>query len=91
LRSGWVARETTDFIIRASELGRYVFCAHAWWLGSVQGQPSTHWREMATGEKVHRRHGRRVRASATLARLAYLLLVLAGLAAALALLQGLWG
>ncbi|HIE38919.1 MAG TPA: hypothetical protein EYH30_03730 [Anaerolineales bacterium] len=86
-----MAGEATDRIIRASEVGRYVFCAHAWWLGSVEGIPSAHRREMAAGEATHRRHGRRVRASATLARLAYLLLALAALAAAVALLQALGG
>lgn len=80
-----MAGETTDRIIRASEVGRYVFCARAWWLGSVEGIPSAHRREMAAGEAAHHHHGRRVRASATLARLAYLLLALAALAAAIAL------
>ena len=74
-------------IIRASEVGQYVFCARAWWLGAVEGRPSAHRREMAAGEVAHRRHGRRVRGSVALARLAYLLLALAALAAAVALLH----
>ena len=64
-------------VIRASEIGRYVYCAHAWWLGSVQGVPSTHQREMATGEAAHLRHGRGVRTSLWLSRLAYIVLLLA--------------
>jgi hypothetical protein len=84
-----VAREKAERVIRASEIGRYVFCARAWWLGSVQGLPSAHRREMATGEAAHRRHGRRVQASASLARAAYLLLALALLAAVVALLRAL--
>jgi hypothetical protein len=74
-------------MIRASEVGRYAFCARAWWLGSVRGIPSAHAEEMKTGEAAHRRHGRRVRASVTLARLAYLLLALATLAAVFAILR----
>jgi len=80
-------RETTDRVIRASELAQYAFCARAWWLGSVEGRPSTHRREMAMGQATHRRHGYRVRASTILTRLAYLLLALAALTAVIALLH----
>ena len=66
-----------DHVIRASEVGRYVYCAHAWWLGSVQGLPSTHRQEMAAGEAIHARHGRGVKQSLWLSRLAYLALLLA--------------
>ena len=87
-----MARRGTDSrasgVIRASEVGQYAFCARAWWLGSVEGQPSTLQEEMATGETAHRRHGQRVRASVTLRRTAYLLLALALLAAAIAVWQG---
>lgn len=69
--------EQRDRVIRASEIGRYVYCARAWWLGSVQGLPSTHAREMAAGEAAHTRHGRRVRAFLWLNRLAYVVLVMA--------------
>jgi hypothetical protein len=70
--------EGHDRIIRASEIGRYVYCAHAWWLGSVEGLPSSHQREMAAGKVAHLRHGRRVRTSHWLSRLAYTVLLLAG-------------
>jgi hypothetical protein len=66
-----------DRIIRASEIGRYVYCARAWWLGSVRGLPSAHRREMALGEDVHLRHGQGVRASMALSRLACGVLLLA--------------
>ncbi len=75
----------SEQVIRASELAQYVFCAHAWWLGAVEGQPSAHRREMQTGEVAHRRHGRKVRTSVVLSRLAYLLLALAILIALVAL------
>lgn len=66
-----------DPIIRASEIGQYVYCAHAWWLARVEGRPSAHWREMAAGEAAHTRHGRRVRSAMWANRLAYILLMLA--------------
>jgi CRISPR/Cas system-associated exonuclease Cas4 (RecB family) len=64
-----------DRVIRASEIGQYAYCARAWWLGSVQGLPSTHRREMAAGEAVHLHHGRGVRTSLGLSRLAYIALI----------------
>ena len=64
-------------IIRASEIGQYAYCAHAWWLGSVEGLPSGHQREMAAGEATHQSHGKGVRTSLALARLAYGVLLLA--------------
>lgn len=69
-----------DRVIRASEIGRYVYCAHAWWLGSVLGLPSDHQREMAVGEAAHLHHGQGVRTSIRLSRLAYALLLLAAVA-----------
>ncbi|MGB9777185.1 MAG: hypothetical protein ACPLYD_12165 [Anaerolineae bacterium] len=80
-------RETTDRIIRASEIGQYLFCARAWWLGTVEGVPSAHREEMGAGESVHRQHGWQVRAAVILSRLAWALLALALLAAILALLS----
>lgn len=66
-------------VIRASEIGRYAYCAHAWWLGSILGLPSDHRREMAEGEREHVRHGRRVRTSLGLRRLARIVLLLAAM------------
>ena len=76
------ARPNGDRVIRASEIGRYVYCAHAWWLGSVQGLPSAHKREMAAGKAAHRHHGRRVRTSLRLNRLAHAVLLMAALVGA---------
>lgn len=83
---GMETRETTDRMIRASEIGQYLFCARAWWLGSVKGLPSAHQEEMEAGGRAHRRHGREVRAAVLLSRLAWVLLALALLVAVLALL-----
>ena len=73
--------EREDRIIRASEVGHYTYCAHAWWLGSVRGLPSAHRRELAAGTLVHQRHGRRVKVTARLSVLADVLLALALLTA----------
>jgi hypothetical protein len=67
--------EQRDRIIRASEVGQYVYCAHAWWLGRVENLPSAHLEAMESGKEVHRRHGRAVRMSLTLRRLGYALLI----------------
>jgi hypothetical protein len=78
--------EHRDRVIRASEIGQYVYCAHAWWLGSIEGLPSSRQQEMATGEAAHARHGRAVRTLLWLNGLAYVLLALALIACALWLL-----
>jgi hypothetical protein len=64
-------------IIRASEIGQYVYCAHAWWLDSVEGLSSAHLEAIEAGNAAHRRHGRGLRASLRLKRLAYAILALA--------------
>ena len=79
--------ERYDRVIRASEVGQYVYCSHAWWLGSVRGLPSSRQREMAAGETVHRRHGRGVRTSLSLNRVAYFVLLLAVLVGVIWLLR----
>jgi hypothetical protein len=83
--------EPSKRIIRASEIGRYVYCARAWWLGSVQGFASAHQQEMAAGETAHLRHGRQVRASLGLSRLAYGVLLLAAMVAIVWLVSEIFG
>lgn len=51
---------TTDEIIRASEIGEYVHCHRAWWLGRVQGVENRNRRWMDAGTVQHRAHGQRV-------------------------------
>jgi hypothetical protein len=64
-------------VIRASEIGQYLYCARAWWLERVVGRPSAHGEEMARGQAEHAGHGRAV-ISYNLANWAgYLLLALA--------------
>ena len=64
-------------IIRASEIGQYVYCAHAWWLGRSQRLSPANVEELALGRGFHAGHGRVV------ARVMYLrrsVVILAGLA-----------
>ena len=67
-------------VIRASEIGEYVFCHRAWWLHQVQGEASANTRELAAGTARHAQHGRQVSLAAALRLLAVLLLLAALLA-----------
>lgn len=49
-----------DRLIRASDIGQYVFCQRAWWLARVLDVASTNVDEMQAGALTHRQHGRRV-------------------------------
>jgi CRISPR/Cas system-associated exonuclease Cas4 (RecB family) len=64
-------------IIRASEIGEYVFCHRAWWLRAVQGYQSTNVREMEAGTHAHVQRGRAVSAAATLRVIAIVILLVA--------------
>src|SRR5437867_10181961 len=60
-----VAKERLP-IIRASEVGEYVYCARAWWLRRVAGlEPAGHVRR-ERGTALHRRHGQAVAGSRAL-------------------------
>ncbi len=78
-------------LIRASEIGEYVYCHRAWWLGRVQGVASVNVREMEAGTGAHRQHGRQVAAAGFLQRAAYIFLALAGLAAVIWLASVIFG
>jgi hypothetical protein len=66
-------------VVRASEVGSFAYCARAWWLGAVQGLCPQDTRPLQAGQAAHERHGQRVLLGNALARLAWLLLALAGL------------
>jgi len=66
-----------DSIIRASEIGEYVFCHRAWWLHRVRGVESAHRAQMEVGIARHAQHGRAARRAETLTRAAIVLLGLA--------------
>ena len=74
------SQNSQDRVIRASEVGAFVYCAHAWWLGSVEGVRPDDLRRLQTGRTVHEQHGRQVILGNLLIRLFYVLLILAGVA-----------
>ena len=63
-------------IIRASEVGTYLFCARAWWY-RLQGVESSNQAEMIAGTVLQRQHGRTVIASGLTRILAIILLLVA--------------
>lgn len=69
-----------DGIIRASEIGLYVYCARAWWFGGVLGYRSANVDAMRQGAAQHHAHGHSVETFHRLRRLALILLILAGVA-----------
>jgi hypothetical protein len=68
-------------MIRASEIGEYVFCARAWRLRVEGVEASGTGEARARGTAWHKEHGRDVRAARTLRRLAYIATMLAALLA----------
>ena len=60
-------------VIRASEIGEYLYCRRAWWLHRVEGLESANELVMAEGTETHAGHGRLVGAAAALRSLALLL------------------
>ncbi len=63
-------------ILRASEIGSYLYCRRAWWYRK-QGVESENQTEMAQGTELHRQHGRKVIAASFLQVAGYALLLVA--------------
>ncbi|MCL4529627.1 MAG: hypothetical protein M1282_09445 [Chloroflexi bacterium] len=63
-------------VIRASEVGSYLYCRRAWWYRK-QGMESENQSELATGTELHRQHGRKVLAAGLLRTLGVILLLTA--------------
>jgi hypothetical protein len=70
---------STRRVIRASEIGEYIYCHRAWWLRHLRGHRSANVREMAEGSSVHAGHGRTVWLGRALQAAAILLLALAAI------------
>lgn len=68
---------SNDSIIRASEIGEYVFCHRAWWLHRVQGLESANRAQMDAGAARHIQHGRAVQRADALTRAAIILCAIA--------------
>jgi hypothetical protein len=64
---------SSDHIIRASEIGEYVFCRRAWWLHHIQGLESENRAPMDAGAARHVQHGHAVQRADTLTRAAIIL------------------
>ena len=64
-------------IIRASEIGEYVHCNRAWWLGHVQGVENANRAVMEAGTAQHQAHGQRVWRATMMQYAATVLIVIA--------------
>jgi CRISPR/Cas system-associated exonuclease Cas4 (RecB family) len=74
-------------VIRASEVGAYVYCRRAWWLRRVGGfEPQNTAQRLAEGTAAHVRHGQSLRRAQLLRRVALTLVVMAIVMLLLALL-----
>ena len=67
-----MARERLP-IIRASEVGEFVYCARAWWLRRAAGLEPAGRERREHGSLLHQRHGRAVAGSRALLMLAVIL------------------
>jgi 3-mercaptopyruvate sulfurtransferase SseA len=82
---------SNDDVVRASEIGQYVYCARAWWFARVKGCQTENMAMLRRGTARHRRHGRRVEGYHLLRHLALFVLLLAAVALVAWLLLGLGG
>jgi CRISPR/Cas system-associated exonuclease Cas4 (RecB family) len=73
--------------IRASEISSYLYCKRAWYY-QRQGVESENQVELATGTRLHARHGRNVMVNSCLQAAAYILLLGAVVLFTLTLIQG---
>ena len=64
-------------IIRASEIGSYIYCNRAWWLKRMDGRESRNITEMQHGTRQHEHHARTVKGAGQLQKIAYSLIALA--------------
>lgn len=64
-------------ILRASEIGEYVFCHRAWWLHRVQGLESANRAKMLSGVALHSAHGQGLERADRLQKMGLVLLAVA--------------
>jgi CRISPR/Cas system-associated exonuclease Cas4 (RecB family) len=63
-------------VIRASEIGSYLYCRRAWWYRK-HGVESENQAELAGGTELHLQHGRKVMVAGMLQLAGYALLLVA--------------
>ena len=68
---------SSDRVLRASEIGEYVFCHRAWWLHRVQGLESANRAQMEAGTVKHVEHGKAVQRADAMRRAAIMLFAIA--------------
>ena len=66
----------SEQLIRAREIGDYVYCRRSWWLSRVAGYQSRNVKQMADGVAYHEMHGRLVGRAVLARRVAYLFVFL---------------
>jgi uncharacterized membrane protein YidH (DUF202 family) len=64
-------------IIRASEIGEYVYCRRAWWLRREMNYATRNLQELASGTAHHQEHETAVRRTEWLRQTALVILFLA--------------
>jgi len=63
-------------VIRASDIGTYLYCRRAWWY-KKQGMESANQSELAAGTLLHARHGRQALASSITRNIGLVILMIA--------------
>jgi CRISPR/Cas system-associated exonuclease Cas4 (RecB family) len=71
-------------VIKASDVGSYLYCKRAWWYRK-RGVESENQAELASGTDLHLQHGRKVMAAGLLQILGFVLLLAAAVLLVLAL------
>ncbi len=71
-------------VLKASELGAYLYCRRAWWY-QKRGVESDNQAELAAGTDLHLEHGRKVIVAGLLQTVGFVLLLAAAVLLVLAL------
>jgi hypothetical protein len=77
-------------VLRASEIGEYVFCRRAWWYHYVVGLASANREQMQAGTAKHVEHGQQVQRSDMFRRAALVLFAIAIFFALAFILSAMW-
>lgn len=64
-------------LIRASDIGQYLFCQRAWWLARIHQVPSTNLADMAAGTAAHAHHAQQMKSTQRLQSIGLMLIVVA--------------